>query len=340
VQDEIAGAVANALRKTLLGNETVSKAPTTNFEAYNAYLLGLSYYHIGSQESWQQAIEQFQLALEKDPNMALAWAGLSRATSLQTGSGSDFTEGYTRARLAANKAIELDPDLADAHSALAEIQMSSDWDWDGAQASLDRAYSLRPGDPEILLEMANLKWIRGDVRGAEEDIEQAMRQDPLNNLVNRRYVGTLARKGRLDEALAKGKFLANAMPETGGVHYGVSNVQMRLGNFEEALVWAKKETFGHLRLMNEAIIYHELGDHETAQQKLQEIIDTWGDDASAQVSEVYAAWGNVDETFAALERGFLVRDPGIVYIQSDDQMLELLKDDPRYDAFLRKLNLL
>ena len=340
VQDEIAEAVANALRKTLLGNEAVRKAPTTDFEAYNAYLLGLSYYHIGSQESWQQAIEQFQLALEKDPNMALAWAGLSRATSLQTGSGSDFTEGYTRARLAANKAIELDPDLADAHVALAEIQMSNDWDWDGAQASLDRAYSLRPGDPEILLEMANLKWIRGDILGAEEDIEQAMRQDPLNNLVNRRYVGTLARKGRLDEALAKGKFLANAMPETGGVYYGVSNVQMRLGNFEEALVWAKKDKFDHLRLRNEAIIYHELGDHETAQQKLQEIIDTWGDDASAQVSEVYAAWGNVDETFAALERGFLVRDPGIVYIQSDDQMLELLKDDPRYEAFLRKLNLL
>jgi len=340
VQDEIAGAVANALRKTLLGNEAVSKAPTTDFEAYNAYLLGLSYFHIGSLESWEQANEQFQIALDKDPDMALAWAALSRTMSDRTGAGSDFAEGYTRARLAANKAIELDPDLADAHLALAVIQVSYDWDWDGAQASLDRAYSLRPGDPEIVLEMANLKSIRGDILGAEEDIEQAMRQDPLNNLVNRRYVGTLARKGRLEEALAKGKFLANAMPETGGVHYGVSNILMRLGNFEEALVWAKKDNFAYLRLQNEAIIYHELGDHETAQQKLQEMIDTWGDDISAQVSQVYSAWGNVDETFAALERGFLVRDPGIVFIQSDDQMLDLIKDDPRYEAFLRKLNLL
>jgi len=340
VQDEIAEAVANALRKTLLGDEAVSKAPTTDFEAYNAYLLGLSYFHIGSLEGFEQATEQFQIALDKDPDMALAWAALSRTISLKTGFSSNFAEGYTRARLAADKAIELDPDLADAHLALAEIQVSYDWDWDGAQASLDRAYSLRPGDPEIVLEMANLKAIRGNVLGAEEDIEQAMLQDPLNNLVNRRYVGTLARKGRLDEALAKGKFLANAMPEFGGVHYGVSNVQMRLGNFEEALVWAKKETFDHLRLRNEAIIYHELGDHETAQQKLQEMIDTWGDDVSAQVSEVYAAWGNADETFAALERGFLVRDPGVVYIQSDDQMPELIQDDPRYEAFLRKLNLL
>lgn len=340
VQDEIAEAVANALRKSLLGDEAVSKAPTTDFEAYNAYLVGLSYYHIGSLEGWEQAIEQFQITLDKDPDMALAWAALSRTISLKTGFSSEFAEGYTRARLAADKAIELDPDLADAHLALAEIQVSYDWDWDGAQASLDRAYSLRPGDPEIVLEMANLKSIRGDILGAEEDIEQAMRQDPLNNLVNRRYVGTLARSGRLDEALAKGKFLANAMPETGGVHYGVSNVQMRLGNFEEALVWAKKEKFDHLRLRNEAIIYHELGDHETAQQKLQEMMDTYGDDISAQVSEVYAAWGNVDETFAALERGFLIRDPGIVYVQSDDQMLELIKDDPRYEAFLRKLNLL
>jgi TolB-like protein len=340
VQDEIADAVANALRKTLLGNEAVSKAPTTNFEAYNAYLLGLSYFHIGSLESWEQATEQFQIALDKDPDMALAWAALSRTMGEKTGAGSDFAEGYTRARQAASKAIELDPDLADAHLALAVIQMSYDWDWDGAQASLDRAYSLRPGDSEIVLEMANLKWIRGDILGAAQDIEQAMRQDPLNNLVNRRYVGELARTGRLDEALAKGKFLANSMPETGGVHYGVSNVLMRLGNFEEALVWAQKDNFDYLRLRNEAIIYHELGDHEKAQQSLQEMIDTWGDDASAQVSEIYAAWGNVDETFAALERGFLVRDPGVIYIQSDDQMVELLKGDPRYEAFLRKLNLL
>jgi tetratricopeptide (TPR) repeat protein len=187
--------------------------------------------------------------------------------------------------------------------------------------------------------MAELKLIRGDNLSAEEDIEQAMRQDPLNNLVNRRYVGTLARKGRLDEALAKGKFLANAMPETGGVHYGVSNVLMSLGNFEEALVWAKKDNFDHLRLKNEAIIYHELGDQETAQQKLQEMIDTWGDDVSWQVAEIYTAWGNVDETFAALERGFRVRDPGIVYILSDTEMVALLEDDPRYDPFLRKLNL-
>ena len=340
VQDEIAEAVANALRKTLLGGGVETKAPTTNFEAYTVYLLGLSSYHIGSLESWRQAIDQFQLAIDKDPNMALAWAGLSRATSLLTGSDSDFAAGYTRARLAAEKAIELNPNLADAHLALAEVSMSYDWDWDGAQASLDRAYALRPGDPEILLEMANLKWILGDLRGAEEDIEQAMRQDPLNNLVNRRYVGILAGKGRLDEALAKGKFLANAMPEAGGVHYGVSNVLMRLGNFEEALAWAKKDKFDHLRLRNEAIIYHELGDQETAQKKLQEMIDNWGDDVSAQVAETYAAWGNVDETFAALERGFNVRDPGIVYIQSDDQMVALLKDDPRYDAFLRKLHLL
>ena len=340
VQDEIAEAVANALRKTLLGDAAVSKVPTTDFEAYNAYLLGLSYFHIGSLESWEQATEQFQIALDKDPDMALAWAALSRTMSDKTGSGSDFAEGYARARLAANKAIELDPDLADAHLALAEIQLSHDWDWHGAQASVNRAYSLRPGDPEILMEMVNLKWIRGDIRGAEEAIEQAMRQDPLNNIINRQYVGILASQGHLDEALAKGKFLANAMPETGGVHYGVSNVLMRIGDFEEALVWAKKEQFAHLRLQNEAIIYQELGDHEMAQQKLQEMIDIWGDDVSAQVATVYVAWGNVDETFAALERGFLVRDPGIVYIQSEPRMVELLQDDPRYEVFLRKMNLL
>ena len=340
VQDEIAEAVANALRKSLLGGSTKTKIPTNNFEAYNDYLLGLSYLHVESMEAWRKANDQFQLAIEKDPDMALAWAGLARAINLETGFGSEFAVGFERARLAAQKAIELDPDLAEAHLAMAEIHVSYDWDWDSAEASLDRAFSLRPGDPDIVLEMANLMSIRGDLQGRKAAIEQALQQDPLNNAVNRRHVGVLARSGQLEEALTKGKFLAAASPDAGGIPYGIANILIRLENYEEALVWAEKESFNHLRLELEAILYKELDDAETAQLKLQELIDTWGDDVSAQVSSVYAAWGDVDETFAALERGLEVRDPGIVNIQAHDEMVALLKDDPRYEAFLRKLNLL
>jgi len=339
VQDEIAEAVASALRKSLLGDVSPTTTTTHDFEAYNAYLRGLSYYNKRTTEDWDKAIEQFQFALEIDPDMALAWAGLSRATSIKTGFGSAFAEGYARARVTAERAIELDPKLADAYLALAEVQLSHDWDWSGAEASLRRAFELRPGDPDIVVRLASLKGIRGDDVSALEDVEQALAQDPLNHALVGTQIGMLSRLGRLDEALAKAKFRASATPERGGVHYSLAIVHRRLGNLEEALAAIEKETFGFLRLEQEAIIYHEMGDYETAQQKLQELVDTYGDDASAQQAQVYAAWGDIDETFAALERGVAVRDPGIIYIKGSRRLTELLQDDPRYDDLLRRMNL-
>ncbi len=339
VQDEIAEAVANALRKSLLGDESVTTTTTKDFEAYNAYLLGLSYYNKGTTEDWDKAIEQFQLALEKDPDMALAWAGLSRAIGLKTGFGTEFAAGFGKARVAAERAIELDPNLANAYLALAYVQLGHDWDWDGAEASLSRAFSLRPGDPDIVVELARLKGVRGDNLSAFEDIEQAVAQDPLNHTLARLHIGMLARLERFDEALAKAEFLTNAMPDSGGVHHTLANIHIRRGDFRLALASEEKEVFGFLRLQNEAIIYHELGEFETAQQKLQELFNSYGDDASAQVANVYAAWGDVDETFAALERGFAIRDPGLVYILGNRYIPKLLQGDPRYDDLLRRMNL-
>ncbi|MEJ2258405.1 MAG: hypothetical protein P8X98_15715 [Woeseiaceae bacterium] len=161
VQDEIATAVAGALRENLLGETTISAGYSGNFEAYNAYLLGLSYEKEKNFESWNKAEEQFRLALELDPNMALAWAALSGVYSSQTGFGSEFATGYERAREAALKAINLDPNLPEGYVALSRVQISHDWDWDGAEASLRRAQALRPGDSEILADLAACTCVGG-----------------------------------------------------------------------------------------------------------------------------------------------------------------------------------
>ena len=339
VQDEIAGAVAGALRKSLLGEKSVVTSTTKNFEAYNAYLLGLSFHNKRTQEDWDKAIVQFQLAVENDPNMALAWAGLSRSINAKTGFGTGFAEGFTRARTTAQKAIDLDPNLADGYLALSEVQLSYDWDWDGADASLRRAFELRPGDPDIVTELARLKSVRGDNLSAFDEIEQAVAQDPLNHALTRTHIGMLLRLGRLDEALAKAEFLAVATPESGGVNYSLARVHRRLGNMEQAIAAIEKEIFGFFRLEFEAMIYHQLGDMETAQQKLQELIRDYGDDASWQAANVYSDWGDKDEAMAALERGFAIRDPGLVYLLGNATITELLKDDPRYEDLLQRMNL-
>lgn len=339
VQDEIAEAVASALRKSLVSDASPTTATTGDFEAYNAYLLGLSYLNKRTNEDWDRAIEQFQRAVEIDADMALAWAGLSNAYSAKTGFGTEFAEGFAKARAAAEKAIELDADLADGYLALARVQMSYDWDWSGADTSLRRANALRPGDPDIFVELATLSRIRGDSVGAFDGIEQALEQDPLNTALVRIHIGMLVSLGRIEEALEKAVFLARATPERGGVHASLAGIHRRSGNLDQALEAAEKESFLFLRLQHEAIIYHEMGEQDTAQEKLQELIDTFGDDVSWQVATVYANWGDKDETVAAIERGIAVRDPGVIYIQMNTRIVDLLQDDPRYDELLKKINL-
>ena len=339
VQDEIATAVAGALRKNLLGEDELTAGYAGDFKAYNAYLLGRSYFNKRTFEDWDKAIEQFQLALEIDPNMALAWAGLSDAYSAKTSFTSEFEKGYEQARAAALKAIELDPGLPEAHLALAEVQVGRDWDWDGAQASLQRALALRPGDPDILGELARLERIRGDFASALVDVEQALLRDPLNTRLKRARVASLMTVGRVEEALTSLQALVKSEPDRGGINFLLGYVNYRLGNYEEALAAAREETFEFLALQLEAFVYHALGDQETARQRLQVLVDNYGDDVSWQIATIYAEWGDADKAFEALERGYAIRDPGLVYIRSSSP-LEPYYDDPRYIDLLDRMGLL
>ena len=336
VQDEITAAVVQALRKSMLTEDELSANYTGNFEAYDAYLLGLDYHKKRNQEAYEKAIEQYQLALKIDPNMALAWAGLSRTYSYQTGYGSNFTDGFKQARAAALKAIELDPNLPEAYLALADVQSSHDWDWDGFEASLRRAYSLRPGDADIVSELAGLKSLRGNFTEALADIEQALVQDPLNEELQGHRAGLYVGIGRAAEALPVVQGSVSKYPERGTVHFGLSRVYYELGDYEQALAIAKDEKFKFLRLQLESILNDKLGNTQVANAKLNELIEAYGDDVSWQVAAVYAARGDADQAFAALERGFTARDPGLIYIQSSNWFFDY-HDDPRYQAFLKKM---
>ena len=336
VQDEITAAVVMSLRKSMLGDSELSGGYKGNYDAYNAYLLGLDFFKRQNQEGYVLAIEQFKKAIEIDPYMALAWAGLSETYSEQTGYGTDFAPGFERAREAALKAIELDPKLPEAHLALASIQQSYDWDWTGMETSLLRAYALRPGDADIMAKLAELKFQQGKYTEALSDIEQALAQDPLNERIQRSRVQVLMLFGQYKQVLPESLDYAKKHPDKGGVHFTLSRTYYMLKNYEQSLEAAKKEKFKFLRLQMEAILYNKLNNKPQAKLKLKELIDTYGTDVSWQVAEVYAAWSDADKAFAALDRGFEVRDPGLIQIQISNLFVPY-RDDPRYIAFLKKM---
>jgi TolB-like protein/Flp pilus assembly protein TadD len=340
VQDEIANEVAKAMRVTLLGHEAevLRSHSQGTTSAYNEYLKGHHEANRGNLQGHEQALIHFESALEQDPRLAVAWAGRSSSRAYVTGfSDTNFAAGYEDARRSALRALDLDPDLPEGHVALSDIQQSYDWDWAAAEASLRRALELRPGDTEILSKLSLLKAIRGRRDEAFADIQQVVELDPLNWVAQRRLASALVARGNLDESLRILDRLEATDPSRSALYWGRGSVRLRQGEYELALEEFAREPFEFLRLTGQAIANHHLGRKDEAVNRLQALISTTGESASFQIAAVYAQWGDADNAMSWLERAYVIRDPGLPNVNGAF-LFEPIKDDPRFQAFLKKMN--
>ena len=339
VQDEIAEEVAKAMRVTLLGHaaEVQRSRSRDATNAYNDYLKGHHEALRGNMQGHEQALVYYRQALEQDPNLALAWAGQSMSQSFITGYLDDFAEGFEEARSSALRALELDSDLPEGYVALAEIQQAYDWDWAAAEASLRQALALRPGDAAIRLELALLKSIGGRRDEGFADVQQVVERDPLNWRAQRTLAGYLANRGRFDEALQIFDRLEQVDAGRTALYWARGSLWLQQREYELALQEFAKEPFDFLRLNGEAVAYHHLGQREEAQQALQSLISEAGDAASFQIANVYAQWGDADNAMSWLERGYVIRDPGLQYVGLTF-LFDPIREDPRFKAFIAKMN--
>jgi tetratricopeptide (TPR) repeat protein len=180
VQDDIAGEVVKALKLTLLGTTSVTRSRPVDPEAYNLALQGRFFLERRGREDLERAVEYFRRSRERDPDYAPAWAGLSRAYAYQAASGfAPVADGHRRAREAAEKALALDPQLADAHLAMGWIQLAYDWDWAAADASFRRALDLEPGNALALRRVAVQAVTHGRWDEAIDLLSKAIERDPL-----------------------------------------------------------------------------------------------------------------------------------------------------------------
>ena len=341
VQDEIAVEVTKALKVALLGAEVQAAEPhvaASSSAAYTEYLKGRYADKLNTIEGALEAIDHYQRAIDLDPAMSLAWAGLASATAWHTGYSSDFAEGYEKARAAANKALELDNSLPEAHLALADVQMSHDWDWSGAQASLQRALSLRPGDANILQKLARLEGILGKKEESLSHMQQAAILDPLDWGIQTGLAVAYSGTGQFDQSLEILRRVREMEPGRSGTHYRFGRHFLRTGKFSEALEEFKLETFDFLSVSGQALALDKLGKTAESQSQLNLLITAIGESASYQIAQVYAQREDADSAMTWLERGFVIRDPGLVYLKSDSTF-DPLRDDPRFQALLKKMNL-
>jgi len=340
VQDEIARSVAGSLKVTLLGGKTAT--PSTqgaNAEAYNAYLQGEYFSKRGSKENLEKAVSYYEQAIKLDPGYALAWVGLGVARSSQADRGYLPTEeGYRKAREAAERALALDPNLAEAHAAMGWIKKNYDWDWAGADASYQRALALEPGNATVVRGAAALAATLGRFEEAMALDRRAVELDPLSVATHNNLGLAAYRAGRLEEAAAAFKKAVELNPERPSVHADLGRVYLAQAHPQEALAEMEREPEPFWRLYGLALAYHALGQKKEADAALAELVAKYQAEAAFQIAEVYAFRGEADRAFEWLERAYAQRDAGLSEMKGDP-LLKSLERDPRYAAFLKKMRL-
>jgi TolB-like protein/Tfp pilus assembly protein PilF len=339
VQDDIAGEVVKALQVTLLGTQLATRSRPVDSEAYNLALQGRFFLLRGHSDDFERAADYYRRSLERDPGYAPAWAGLSGAYAMQAFLGYvPAADGFRRAREAAEKALALDPQLADAHLAMAGIYRSYDWDWAAADASVRKALDLEPGKALAIGILGVQAAMVGRWSEAIDLANKAIERDPLwpNSYATLGYI--LLDVNRDTEAEAAFRKAVELDPAGTFWHGALGLALLLQGKADDALQEMQQETDEASRLTGLALAHHELGRRGESDAALAALKSKYAGMAAYQIAEVHAFRGEDDLAFEWLERAYAQRDSGVILIKGDPLLRGLVRD-PRYKAFLRKLKL-
>lgn len=341
LQNDMARAIADEVQVRLTPEEQRHVAVGQNVDpkAYDAYLMGRYFLDRAGKDNLLQAANYYQQALQLDPNYAPAWAGLAETYRFLGGGGHmPEQEAETKARAAVLRAIELDPNLADAHAAIGSIQTFVDWDWTAADTSFRRALALEPGNVSALRGAAFLAQISGRLDDALWLARRAVERDPMNPRSHRLAGGIATCAGRLDEATASLNRSIQLNPEGIYAHTDLAWVYLEQSRPREALAEVEHEKAEERYFLGLAVTYHALGRKGESDAALSKLIQKHADDSGLQIAQAYAFRGETDQAFKWLERAYKQRDGALVTVK-EDPLLKSLHADPRYSAFLQKMRL-
>ena len=337
VQDEIAGAVAAHLKLTLAPMSQDAARRTSNTEAYNQYLLGQQAFNRGNLDGYRLAIEAYHRAIALDPHYVAPYEGLTAAEFFVADQTGD-TAGYRRAEEAADKAVELGPEDASSYAARGFIRYALQWDWPGAQADFEKAIALDPGDARCLQRYGELLATEGRLTEAIATTRKAIELDPLSHSAWQTLTSYLISIRDFAAAREASRRALEISPQSDFSLNDLGTLQLLEGRPKEALETFRKIDNEGFRLSSIAMAEHTLGHAKESQQALEQVIAQHATEAAFQIAEIYAWRGEKDQAFAWLERAYRQRDGGLSDIKTDPPLAGL-RNDPRYTAFLQKMNL-
>lgn len=340
IQDEIAGAIAEALQIQLTGG-TVDRGEggTRNLEAYQLYLRAWNGEDWNTESSLDTVSELLEQAIKLDPEFGLAWSALASVERIKVENGYvDATEGTGQARQLIQHALELSPRNAHAHVSLASIHLSYDWDWSAAASEIQKALALEPANPSVLVNAARLSLTLGRWGEAEQRLNAALDRDPLNSYAAYNLALVYYHSKRLGEAEATLRRLLEVAPGFPWTRGLLAAVLLEQGNPEEALVILQQDPDQAMQLTTLPIVLAAMGRQAEADEALHAQVTQWSDTGAYYVAQTHAYRRNPDLAFDWLERAYRQKDPTLIEIVGDP-LFRNLHGDPRFNVFLRKMRL-
>ena len=340
VQTEIATAVARSLELTLLGDGAIEKKPMTgSVEAHTAYLQGHFYFQRRNLEDYRKAVGFFDQAIKADPNYALAYAERSEAwTWISDLTNDKQKQAWAAAAEDAEKAIAIDPNLAEAQAALGWVRVFIQWKFDEGLQALRRAKQLSPENATANDLLSRVVVYFGHFDEAEQLARQALETDPLSFQAYISLGRVLFSAGKLDGAEAAGRKAAELQPTASSSHRWQVFVAVMRNDGEAALSEAQQEGNAGYRRFELALAYYVRQEQSKADAALADLIANDKDVLAYQIAEVYAWRGDIDKAFEWLQISFDNHDTGLLSLNIDP-LLRRLRSDPRFTAMIKNIGL-
>jgi serine/threonine protein kinase/Flp pilus assembly protein TadD len=345
IKQTIAREVTEKLRLRLSGEEQqrLVKRDTTNAEAYQFYLRGRYFWNKRTAEGIRKAIEQFQQAIDRDPNYALGYVGLADSfLLLDEYAGIPSSETVPKARAAADRALQIDDSLAEGHTSSALIYQKL-WRWGEEEAEFKRAISLNPNYPTTHHWFAIYLALRQQFDDALKEIKRAQDLDPLSPVINTTVAEVYLLKNDLNSAIEECKRVIELDPHFPGAHDDLGNAYLKQRRYQEAMTEFQKAielSGGGEGLSDLGYFYAVTGRRSQALRILKELEGKYArrETIGIELAVVYFGLGEKDQAFAWLERDFEQRSgslPFITYISKP----EIPRSDPRYADLVRRMGL-
>lgn len=347
IQSDIAQRIASALKVQLLKDEKqdLEKKKTENTEAYALYLKGRYYLNQRTQLALKQAIDYFEEALKKDPTYALAYTGLSDSHAIMA--LFEFLapkEAFPKARSAAEKALQIEPHLAEAHTSIGVVRFQYEWDWQEAEKEFKQAIELNPNYPASHQFYADYLKAMGRFDEALAEMRRALALDPLSLSINCGVGHILYLSRQYDLAIEQYQKVVQLDPTfpQGRLWFGRPYLQKgmykeAIAELNEAVKLSGADTIS-LAVLGHA--YASSGEKDKAETVLERLKERAKQQYVAPyfIALIYVGLGSKKQALELLERAFQERSSWLVWIKVEPRY-DPLRKEPRFAAMLAQMRL-